>query len=340
MIASSPYFKALFGPNFIEGNSTEEIVLNGIDGNTLVTVIDYCTTGIVQITNKNVDELLLAASTMNLIKLENLCSKYLERNLSINNFLSTLIAADMFSLTALRKNVSNFFGSQFNKIPRPMIMFLSINQFIDLMKTKRIVVSEERIFEYIFKYIQRNCEGFHGVERKLFDCLDLKCLSERVSENNSKSSVRFFDEIFLLQFMFFSVLPLFEAFDCLELIRKENYRRNEECGTIYVEASTQFDIALVQRVHLENFDLEVQSESRSSSLENQWMARTVKENKTFSIEFLKYEEEFNCFVKKNCVLVHNDTRRITGIVYHQNKLYCFGGYIQRKYNLRNVSEFF
>lgn len=171
MMSSSPYFQALLGPNFLEGNSKGEIVLYDITGDTLLAIIEFYTTG----------EVKLAASTMNLMELESLCSDFLGRNLTVNNFSNRLMTADLYTLPSLRKKVIDFLSAQFNKIPKLMLMLLSISHFTDLMGSERIAASsEEEIFNCIEEYIERNCGGFDGVESKLLASVNLKCLTKTV----------------------------------------------------------------------------------------------------------------------------------------------------------------
>lgn len=68
MMASSPYFNALLGPNYKEAEK-KEIKLSKIDGKTLKTIIHFCYTGRVEITNDTVADILAAASSMELVQL-------------------------------------------------------------------------------------------------------------------------------------------------------------------------------------------------------------------------------------------------------------------------------
>lgn len=69
MAAASKYFKSLFGPNFDAGRDNE-IVMKEIGGPMLKLIIDFCYTGRVTLTEVNVNDVLEAASSMELTKLE------------------------------------------------------------------------------------------------------------------------------------------------------------------------------------------------------------------------------------------------------------------------------
>lgn len=181
MMSSSKYFEALLGPNFREGNSTDDIVLNDIDGETLKQIVQFCSIGKIDLNCDNVNHILWAASSMNLIELENKCCHFLKENLTINNLTDTLMMAELFCHTSLKQNIINYFGIEFNNIPKKTLMFLNREQFIDLMRCEKIMASEEIIFERIQEYIERNCEGFMEVETALLSCVKLECLSELVS---------------------------------------------------------------------------------------------------------------------------------------------------------------
>lgn len=140
-----------------------------------------------------------------------------------------------------------------------------------------------------------------------------------------------------LQFIQEKVFPLFYTFGSVDLVVREHHRRNENIGTLYIENYSSMDVSCIQRIHLENFNINVASQSRCATIKNQWMLRTMQMESKFAIMFYKYNELVNCFAEVKYKIITNETRNDPGIVYHQGKIYLFGGCTERDHVLKNVS---
>lgn len=177
---ASPYFAALLGPNFAEENN-EEIVLNSFDGPTFRKILYYIHSNFLDIKRSNATNLLIGAASLNMSDVESRCGVFLQKNLNIYNIVETWKLLLTFNLSITDKT-KQFYARHFSKIPKSTFMELSKDDFSMFIKVNYIHVSEEVIFDYIKEYIELHSSEADGLE-EMMDCLDLKCLSEKVSRH-------------------------------------------------------------------------------------------------------------------------------------------------------------
>lgn len=155
MAASSPYFKALLGPNYQEANQ-EEIVLNVLSGTTLNTIVNYCYSGTVRITNENVVEIMAAASSVDMERLEDKCAMFLSQQLDADCCINTYLIADQFNLIGLREKALLFVCKHFDKIPPADMMKLDVNTFNEILNSEKITAAEINIFDRFVQWVQHD----------------------------------------------------------------------------------------------------------------------------------------------------------------------------------------
>lgn len=99
--AASPYFKALLMGRMREARR-RNVTLTNVDGDTLRALIRYCYLGKIDIAG-NVEVLLTAASSMELVQVEKHCERHCLKRLSRENCLHLWLLADRFNLGELKK---------------------------------------------------------------------------------------------------------------------------------------------------------------------------------------------------------------------------------------------
>lgn len=80
LAAASPYFRAMFTSNFSESHM-ETIPIFGVDPSSLKAVVDYCYTGLLSVSNENVQLLFQAANLFQMDKVCHACCKFMERQI-------------------------------------------------------------------------------------------------------------------------------------------------------------------------------------------------------------------------------------------------------------------
>lgn len=152
---SSKYFEALLGPDFREG-SQNEIELKGVDGPTLKTIICYIYCGFVELTKNNIEKVLDAASSMELLPLEEKCAKYLEVNLTKENCVRTLLLADKYSFGQLITNALKFVCEHFDSVSMAEVLQIESSFFNEILKSDKITGSETKIFNCLVEWVRAN----------------------------------------------------------------------------------------------------------------------------------------------------------------------------------------
>lgn len=155
MAAASEYFKSLFGPKF-EDYRHDEIVFNELDGSTLKMIIDFCYIGRIALTEANVNEVLAAATSMELPRLEQRCREFWDINLSNGHFVTTLLHADKYDMKNLRKNSIKAVCENFENIPIDELYKIDGNILCEILSNDVVAANETFIFDRLMLWLQEN----------------------------------------------------------------------------------------------------------------------------------------------------------------------------------------
>lgn len=162
MAAASKYLKSLFGPKF-EDYRYDEIVFNEIDGSTLKIIIDFCYTGRIALTEANVNEVLAAATSMELPKLEQKCREFWDINLSNGHLVSTLLHAEKYKLKDLRKKSIKAVCGNFENIPIEELQKIDGNILCEILSSDVVAANETFIFDRLMLWL-----GEHEIDKAEF----------------------------------------------------------------------------------------------------------------------------------------------------------------------------
>ncbi|UJR35922.1 hypothetical protein I4U23_028664 [Adineta vaga] len=128
LVATSDYFKAMFNGDMSESHS-DHVELKGFEKSSIgvESMIDFCYSGLLHITFDNIDELLHAATHLQIQNAIDQCSKFLIDSRSINNCIDIYKIADLYSLTDVLQQVRLFISKNFLSL-----MFQAREQFEQL----------------------------------------------------------------------------------------------------------------------------------------------------------------------------------------------------------------
>ncbi|CAF4439469.1 unnamed protein product, partial [Adineta steineri] len=117
LIATSDYFKAMFNGAMSESQS-DHVELKGFDKSStgVESMIDFCYSGLLNITFNNIDELLHAATHLQINNAIDLCSKFLIESCTINNCIDIYKIADLYSLSNALDIIRLFISKKFSFI--------------------------------------------------------------------------------------------------------------------------------------------------------------------------------------------------------------------------------
>lgn len=145
----------MLGPNFCEGGKNE-IVLKDIDGPTLQLLIDFCYTGRTTITRDNVEELIDAAASMEFVRLEQDCCKFLIDNMAVNNCLDALFIAEKYNSKELSNKSLKFIRDHFGHVPIADVVEISYANFTELLKYEDHKIHESIVFDRLVQWIDHD----------------------------------------------------------------------------------------------------------------------------------------------------------------------------------------
>lgn len=154
LTSASEYFRAMFATQMRE-SIENKVTMNEIAGDILETVITFCYTGTIELTDENVDGIVAAASLMRLACLEELCEEYLIRTLDRSNCLELLLLATQYRYNGLIERADILVMDSFQHfINDEKFLHVKVDALVMLLKNDLIFVySEDVIFEAIVRWI-------------------------------------------------------------------------------------------------------------------------------------------------------------------------------------------
>lgn len=151
------YFDAMLNNNMYE-KSMPEILLKGVRGPVLKSLVDFCYTGQIQLNAENVEEILMAANMFRNDELEAKCSQYYTNIMSAENCLRAWFAAEQCGLIekALGTYAVEYSLQFFTSIVRTQqFLALGVEHLFNYLNSSDLAVScEEDIFHAIVKWIE------------------------------------------------------------------------------------------------------------------------------------------------------------------------------------------
>lgn len=110
LASCSDYFRAMFTDAMLESRQSE-ICLNGVSAAGISLLLDYVYTSRLALTLANVQDVLSAASHVQLLPVVEACSNYLQSQLDIENCIDIATISETYSLSGLRTVVIQFMCS-------------------------------------------------------------------------------------------------------------------------------------------------------------------------------------------------------------------------------------
>ncbi|WAR12865.1 KLH26-like protein [Mya arenaria] len=155
MASCSDYFKVMLTGEMKESREGQ-VDLKGVSAKGLKVVIDFAYTGIMGLTVENVEEVLSAATHLQVTDAVELCSKYIESSLTIENCVDVLNLAELYSLHATYKKAQLFMLEQFEMMAKSgQYQKLNDRQLAQLLEDNRLqIASEYHLFELVVRWMK------------------------------------------------------------------------------------------------------------------------------------------------------------------------------------------
>ncbi|XP_060097880.1 kelch-like protein 6 [Heteronotia binoei] len=155
LAAASNYFRAMFC-NDLKEKHEDDIVIKGVDAETMQILLDYTYTSKVLITKENVQKVLEAASLFQFLRMVEACSNFLNGALNPENCVGILRLADVHSLDNLKQQVERYIIQNFTQVLNgDEFLELPLDVLDNVLKSDNLCVTEEaEVFETVINWIR------------------------------------------------------------------------------------------------------------------------------------------------------------------------------------------
>ena len=157
LASSSPYFRAMFC-NGMEETSKSSVNIRHIPSHTMKIVLDYCYTGEIDITEDNVQDLLPAASLLQLEFVRRSCSDFLLNQLCSTNCLGVLSFANTHDCQDLKDAAHTYAKHHYLDIlESEEFLDQDVKDLLQLLQSEELnVQNESQVYESVMKWIKHD----------------------------------------------------------------------------------------------------------------------------------------------------------------------------------------
>ncbi|XP_073083791.1 kelch-like protein 4 [Manis javanica] len=158
--AMSDYFAVMFTTNMCEATQ-EEVKMEGIDPNTLSSLVQYAYTGVLRLTEDTTENLLDAACLLQLTQVIEVCSNFLIKQLHPSNCIGILSFGDARGCTELLRVAHKYTVEHFIEvIKNEEFLLLPANELCKLLCSDDVnVPDEETILNAVMQWVDYDVQA-------------------------------------------------------------------------------------------------------------------------------------------------------------------------------------
>lgn len=155
LASTIPYFHAMFTNDMIESRQNE-IIMQGIEANSLEALINFAYSGRVHLDKNNVQSIMIGASFLQLNKVRDACATFLLKRLRPQNALGIRQFADTLGCTSLVESATKYIEHSFPEVSlSEEYLHLPLNEVQNLLTRNELCVeSEEQVFEACMRWVK------------------------------------------------------------------------------------------------------------------------------------------------------------------------------------------
>ena len=166
----SSYFRAMFTGEMTESRK-KVIAINGVDVESLKTLVEYAYTATIKISEENVQAILPAAGVLQFEEVKRACSEFLRRQLDTDNCLGIKVFAEVHGCQDLLSAATVFSSHHFSQVHRKEeYLKLSFDEIKSFLSNNQLNVRHEfEVYKAAMLWVQ------YAEERRKYICevLDL-----------------------------------------------------------------------------------------------------------------------------------------------------------------------
>lgn len=147
----------------------------------LKTILDFIYSGQIDINEENVGDIVAAASSMELIALEERCGKFWAVDLKVENCVEIYLNADKYRLSDLHTKALKFVCNHFEAVPIDDIQQLDEKNLLDVLKYDEITAPETIIFNRLSQWMNQNKVEADEFASNMLDAIRLNHIPYPVS---------------------------------------------------------------------------------------------------------------------------------------------------------------
>lgn len=157
LAASSPYFLAMFTSN-LEESKQRLVTIQNIPANVMKLLLDYCYTSTIDITQDNIQDVLPAASLLQLTWVKEACCSFMKDQLDSSNCLGITAFADTHCCLDLQAEADKYTREHFTQVAETReFLDLSAEDVAKLIAHENLNVrNEEEVFEAAMKWVRHD----------------------------------------------------------------------------------------------------------------------------------------------------------------------------------------
>ena len=196
MVACSDYFRALLSSEMRESLEMS-VDLKGLTATGLRSVVDFAYTGKIDLSLDNLEEVLAAATHLQISEAVELCCKFIAQAITADNCTDVLNLAELYSLIPTRNIARNYILNNFEAFSKSeQFEKLNSDQLSSLLAENSLkVMSEYKLFELVLKWINLDITDRQKFVSQLMSQIRLPLLSgEELVEKVSKVEIMLHDE--------------------------------------------------------------------------------------------------------------------------------------------------
>lgn len=168
LAACSPYFYAMFTSGLVESHQ-DRICIGGIDADSMRHILNFAYTAEMEITEGNVQGLMLAVNMFQINSLREACARFLEHHVTVGNCIGIYFFAVAHDCTNLQEKSKKLVCDRFNQVfKEEEFLSLSKDKVIDLLSQDDLNVDkEETVYEAALTWIRGD------IDNRKYDLVDI-----------------------------------------------------------------------------------------------------------------------------------------------------------------------
>lgn len=157
LAAISPYFQAMFTHELVE-SSQEVVDIRDMNADILSALVDFAYTGEIELTINNVQEVLSAASLLQIIQVQELCCSFLMKQLDVTNCLGIKNFVEANGCTQVCADIDHFAAKHFQQVSSGSeFLSSSWENVCTLISSPELKVDkEEEVYTVVMEWIKQD----------------------------------------------------------------------------------------------------------------------------------------------------------------------------------------